>query len=201
MRRAPLLLVLLALGSDARPSDLPAALLDASGDRVAARADVPDGARRVGEVRLVTRGEAVVVQTLLATKVLPRVLREIREKEAANWPADVPGHDDMERYVAALERAGERLRTERDAEDGGERRLRLLIELVATPEAAGLVVGGFEVARTDGPLEPTARRAFETTTLGRTYVVRNMRLILADAFGVSEDDVERLGPLGPIARP
>ena len=201
MRRASLLLVLFALGSGARASELPPALLDASADRVVARTDVPDAVRKQGEVRLVERGRVVVVQTLLSTKALVRVTAEIRKKEAANWPADTPGREDMERYVAAIERAAYRLRTERDEAGGGDRRLRLLIELVATPDVAGLVVGGFEVATDDDPLAPTERRVFETMTLGKTYVFRNMRLILADSFDMPERDVDRLGPLGPIARP
>jgi hypothetical protein len=42
---------------------------------------------------------------------------------------------------------------------------------------------------------------FETIPLGERYVFRNMRLILADAFDVDEGEVDRLGPLGPVARP
>ena len=41
----------------------------------------------------------------------------------------------------------------------------------------------------------------ETVALGRPYVVRNMRLILSDAFHVPEADVDQLAPLGPIATP
>jgi len=202
MCRASLLVLLIGL-VDARASDrppgLPDALLDAGADQVAAQTAVPDAVRKVGEVRLVRRGEATVVQTLLATKVLPRVVGEIRKKEAANWPPDKPGREDMERYVAALERVAAALASARDAGGDGDRRLRLMIEFVATADVAGLVLGSFDGEEVDGKLQPTARRPLETMVLKKTYGFRNMRLILADAFHVPEGEVGRLGPLGPIA--
>ena len=166
-----------------------------------ARTDVPDAMRKVGEVRLVRRGVAVVVQTLLATKVLPRVVAEIGKKEAGNWPPGAAGREDMERYVAAIERAAGALRAARDERQDGDRRVRMVIELVATPEVAGLMVGTFGGTEVDGTLQPTERRPLETMALRKTYVFRNMRLILADAFHVPEGEVDRLGPLGPIAGP
>jgi hypothetical protein len=192
-------LVLVAIG--ARAADLPRAMLDAGADAVAGRVVVPGEGRKVGEVRLVTRGPATVVQTLLATKVLRRVVDEIRKKEEANWPRGTPGREDMERYLAALDRIVYALFQRRDAAEDGDRRLRLLIEFIATSDASALVVGEFTGDEVDGRLTPTERRVTETLTLGRAYALRNMRLILADAFHVPERDVERLGPLGPIADP
>ena len=62
------------------------------------RAFVPDPAQRVGEVRILRRGDATVVETLLYTKVLSRVVGEIRKKELANWP----GSADVAAYLEAL---------------------------------------------------------------------------------------------------
>ena len=191
------LFVSLAVAAVAGAATLPS---DVVGDRVVKRTDVPDATRKVGEVRLVQRGDAIVVQTLLATKVMSRVLSEIRKKETTNWPAGQPVHEDMERYLAAIERNAEALRAERDAQ-AGDRRMRLAIELVATKDAEGLVLATFGGGETGGYLAPTERRVLETVTLGRPYVVRNMRLILADSFHVSEADVDQLAPLGPIATP
>ena len=184
-------------GAAAPPPTVPT---DAAVDRVVKRTDVPDATRKVGEVRLVQRGDAIVVQTLLATKVMSRVLAEIRKKETGNWPADRPGHDDMERYLTAIDKNAETLRGARDAADG-DRRVRLAIELVATKDAEGLVLATFAGDETGGFLAPTDRRVLETVALGRPYVVRNMRLILSDAFHVPEADVDQLAPLGPIATP
>jgi hypothetical protein len=194
-----LVLSLLSAPVAAAPVDLPATLLSADGDRVIATTVVPDDVRKVGEVRLVARGEATVVQTLLATKVLNRVVGEIRTKEEGNWPPGSAGRESMERYLSALFRTADALVARRESGDAGERRLRLLIEFVASPEAAGVLVGEFTGDEVDGHITPTARRPMETIALPRAYVLRNMRLILADAFHVPEAEIGKLGPLGVIA--
>lgn len=181
------------------PAGLPPQLLDSGADRVVARTDVPSTTRKVGEVRLVTRGGATVVQTLLATRLLGRVVAEIRKKEEAGWTANQPGYVDMLRYLNALEGAEKTLRAKREAAPGGDRRMRLAIELVASDDAAGVVFAEFDGDEADGQLRPTARRPLTVLPLERVYVLRNMRLILADAFHVPEADVGRLGPLGPAA--
>jgi len=183
-------------GGAGSPAPLPAAVLDPAGDLVLERTVVPDPVRRVGEVRLVERGDAAVVQTLLSTKVLPRVVGEIRQKEAANWPEGTAGHDDMRRYVEAVERARDDVRARREAAGGDDRRERLLIEFVATAGAAGVHLAEFHGDEEDGEIRPTARRPIETLALGRHYVLANMRLILADAFDLSGADLRRL-PLPP----
>jgi hypothetical protein len=200
MRLLPALLASLLVVAVAGAAPAPAVPTDAAADRVVKRTDVPDATRKVGEVRLVQRGDAIVVQTLLATKVMSRVLAEIRKKETGNWPADRPGHEDMARYLAAIDEKAEALRSARDAGDG-DRRVRLAIELVATKDAEGLVLATFAGDESGGFLAPTDRRVLETVALGRPYVVRNMRLILSDAFHVPEADVDQLAPLGPIATP
>jgi hypothetical protein len=205
MRRAPTLAVLVALLTPALVgaglASLPASLLDSSSDRIVARTVVPDKAPRVGEVRLVTRGEATVVQTLLATKVLARVVAEIRKKEERNWPRDAEGYADMRRYLDALEAAATDVRRRRDAATDGDRRLRLLIEFVASEAASAVLFAEFAATEIDGAIQPTSRRPIATLALGRAYVFPNMRLILADAFQVPAADVGRLGPLGPLAGP
>jgi hypothetical protein len=106
----------------------------------------------------------------------------------------------MDRYMSAVERNADALRDERDAQDG-DRRVRLAIELVATKDGEGLVLATFGAGEAGGYLAPTERRVLETVALGRPYVVRNMRLILADSFHVPEAEVDHLAPLGPIAKP
>jgi len=191
--------IFLSLLVAARAAATPAALpvFDAATDRVVVRRVVPDEIRRQGEVRLVTRGEATVVQTLLATKVLRRVVAEIRKKEERNWPAGRTGHDDMVRYVEALAATASELEA---AEGDEDHRYRLLIELVAGADRGGIVIGEFQGDEVDGALRPTSARIITTVPADRHYLLRNMRLILADAFHLDEAEVDRLGPLGPAGR-
>jgi hypothetical protein len=181
---------------------LPAALVDVTSDVVHARTVVPDDVRAVGEVRLVQRGGATVVQTVLATKLLRRVVAEIAHKERGNWAPDQPGVDGMQRYVDAVEAAARELEAARDAAGGGgDRRLRLIIEFVATPDAAGVALATFDASGQEGTFETPGRQGMSAFPLPRPYVLRNMRRILSDAFHRPEGDVGALGPLGPAARP
>ncbi len=177
--------------------DAIAPLLAAADDRVVNRTVVPSPEQRVGEVRLIQRGRANVVQTLLYTPVLKRVVGEIRSKEERNWPVGVAGHDDAMRYLEALVRAQERIWDEfpkfnRQA----DRRQKLLIEFVLTDTVSLVAVGTYELQEADGTVQATARRWFSLLDLSRNYVQRNMRLIVADSFRVPEAEIARL--LGPL---
>ena len=178
----------------AQAAPIPA--FDAATDRVVRRKIVPNDARHQGEVRLVARGDAVVVQTLLATRVLKRVVAEIRKKEERNWPVGAAGHDDMVRYVDAVQAVAEQLAAARPEDE----RQRLLIELVATADGGGIVVGEFEGEEAGGVIHPTSARTIATPAVDRSYLLRNMRLILADAFELDESEVDELGSLGPAGR-
>ncbi len=180
-------------------------LNDASSDKVEASTIVPDAVRRVGEVRLLSRGDAVVVQTLLSTKVLPRVLAEIAKKEEHNWPtaqklADsaAPASGTTE-YLAALDAARQRLEAGAQDSDTTERRRRVLIEFAASAMDQAVFVGTFQAAGDVGHLDLKSREIFSTLALPRSYILREIRLILADSFDVAEDQVDRVGPLGPAA--
>ncbi|HXC49561.1 MAG TPA: hypothetical protein VN634_01635 [Candidatus Limnocylindrales bacterium] len=182
-------------------------LNDASSDKIEASTIVPDPVRRVGEVRLLARGDAVVVQTLLSTKVLSRVLAEIAKKEEHNWPtaqklADsdaAPVASGTTEYLAALDAARQRLEASASDSDSPERRRRVLIEFAASANDQAVFVGTFQAAGDVGHLDLKSREIFSTLALPRAYILREIRLILADSFDVAEDQVDRLGPLGPAA--
>jgi predicted RND superfamily exporter protein len=176
------------------PPDLAPALRDA-GEKRWARTYVPDEARKVGEVRLVTRGDADVVETLLYTTLLKRAVREIRAKEMRNWPEGRPGRDDALRYVAALE-AAERTLAERAASrSSDDRRRRLLIEFVLTPERSAIVLSRFETeteTETADDVRVVVREPLAVLLPSRDYVHRNMRLIAADSFEVEGAQLDHL---------
>jgi hypothetical protein len=167
-----------------------------------ARVVVPSVARPVGEVRVLRRDGADVVQTLLYSRLLKRVVAEIRAREAQGWPEGAHGHDDSLAYVAALERVQERLWQSRPPRDRSEDpRQAMLIEFVLDLQGARVVVGDFTLS---GPVSAGAvlpvgeLRAMETLALSRAYVARNMRRIVADSFGDDAGELDRFGRLLPV---
>jgi len=180
--------------------------LDGAADEVVARSSVPSPEQRVGEVRLIRRGDANVVQTLLVTKLLSRVVAEIRRKELRNWP-EGPGHEDALRYVDALAAVQQQLWGRlRAAEPVRDRRQKLWIEFVLAPRASLVAIGAFEMEEPGGELRVLRREPLVVLEPSRDYVLRNMRLIAADSFHVEGDALgSLLEPLellhGPGAAP
>jgi hypothetical protein len=173
--------------------------LDTGADRVVARAFVPSEAQRVGEVRLVRRGDADVVETLLYTKVLSRVVGEIRKKELANWPADRPGHADALRYIDALEDARRAIwNAMPQPTPGSDRRQKMWIDFVLAGDAAGVALGRCGLDESGPMVRSTNRQTLAVLLLDREYVQRNMRLIAADSFSVEGPALDAL--LAPLPR-
>ena len=173
------LLAAVAADAESIPPGL-APLFDTAADAVVSSTPVPSPDRRVGDVRLLRRGDAAVVQTVLDTALLPRVVAEIRKKEEANWPAGKPGHDDAERYVATLEQVADQLRAQQPKDPHRtHRRLHLLIEFALDAKQAAVAISGWNPG--DGG---AVRRAEPVVVLqpSRDYVRANMRLIAADSF-------------------
>ena len=201
MRTGHLLLLVfvmfLAWPSAARAQEVvPARLapwLDATTERVVERAYVPSAESKVGEVRILRRSQATVVETLLYTKVLSRVVGEICKKELANWP----GNSDAARYIEMLERVQKqiwsRLPTNQRVSD---RRQKLWIDFVVAPGVAFIGVGAFEMEEPHGEVRVKRRELLALLEPSPEYVRRNLRLITADAFHIEDAAV---GPLlGPL---
>jgi hypothetical protein len=183
-RALRLALVLLVCAAAARAEvSVPARFapwLDASRDQLVRRAFVPSPERRVGEMRILRRGDAAVVQTLLYSKVLSQVVAEIRKKELANWP----GNADAAAYVAALTRVQEAIWSRLPAnERAADRRQKLWIEFVLAPGAAFIAIGAFELDESGGEVRVVSRELLELLEPAREYVARNQRLIAEDNFG------------------
>jgi hypothetical protein len=175
----------------AGPTAAQAALLDIARDVVVESTFVPSAQRPQGEVRIVRRGGRAVVQTILYTRVLKRVIGAISDKERRNWPAGAAGHADMERYVAALEEF-RRAAAARPDQAGAEvdRRVQALIEFIDAPGDPLVAIGGVTLAATAGQegtagaVRIGARATPALLSLSADYVRRNMALIVADAFSV-----------------
>ncbi len=159
--------------------------LDAANERVLDRAYVPSPESKVGEVRILKRGDATVVETLLYTKILSRVVGEIAKKELANWP----GNPDAARYVAALEQAQKKILARIPTNQRlADRRQKLWIDFVDAHGEAFVAIGAFEMNEAHGQVVVTSREPLALLDLSPDYVRRNLRLIAADAFHL--DDAE-----------
>ena len=152
---------------------------------IRARALVPTAGRPHGEIRLAVSDRGVVVQTVLHSRVLRRVVGRIADKERSGWPPDSAGREDAERYVAALADAVDRLRAA--GPPAADRYRSLCIEFFPPQDAGRVVISGARVEAS-----PDGLRLIEKTEpeialdVSAEYSGRNRRLIVADAFGLDE---------------
>ena len=171
-----------AWADDVVPSRL-APWLDASQDQLVRRTYVPSPERRVGEVRILRRGEATVVQTLLYSKLLSRVVGEIRKKEHANWP----GSPDAAAYLEALAKVQQTIWSRLPSNQRvADRRQKLWIDFVLAPGVALIGIGAFEMEEKDGEVRVVSLEPLVVLEPSRAYVERNQRLIAADSFQVED---------------
>jgi hypothetical protein len=169
----------------------------AAADQIVRRVPVPSPARPQGEVRLLRRDGEAVVQVVLWSRLLRRVGAEIRAKEERNWPdATSPAGAAARRYVAALEGAIEKTIAEAAPRAGRAaakppRKLGLVIELAGRAEASRAVFLAAEIASDEVGLVIRRTRERRRLSLPASYLERNLRLVVADAFGISEDEADR----------
>jgi hypothetical protein len=161
-------------------------------ESVVARAFVPSPARRVGEVRLLRRGTEQVVQTLLYTTLLQRVVLEIAAKEEANWPPESAGRPDAVSYLETLRAAEQAIPRPRAGAPGADRTRRLLIEFRSGADGGTVLFATFEAEGPRSDLRVRAGERLGQIDVSRHYAERNMGLIAADAFGVPLSEVDRL---------
>jgi hypothetical protein len=180
-RLAPLLLTLLAASPPVVPPRL-APWLDAGQDHVVQRTFVPDPSQRVGEVRILRRGDATVVETLIYSKVGSRVVGEIRKKELANWP----GSPDVAAYLDALSQVQQTVERRLPTDRAADRRQKIWIDFVVAPAAAFIAIGAFESTLEGGEVKVVSREPLALVQPSREYVERNQRLIAADSFKVAD---------------
>lgn len=157
------------------------------------RVPVPSAQQPQGEVRIIQRGKTTVVQTLLYSKILKRVVGTICKKEETTWPQQRPGYDDAKRYVTALRQAREELDGRSTAGGaGGERLQKLLIEFVLGEQKA--LIGLFETTCSGegGQLVVHDRRPIAVWQASRSYVAEDMLAIVKDSFLLDEAEAAAL---------
>ncbi len=177
-----------------------ARLLDGSRDEIVRSEFVPSEEQPVGEVRLVRRGPAVVMQTVLSTSLLKRVVAAIRKKDVANWPVSRPGHDDAVKYVEAIQSAQAEIRERfRRREHRGDRRQKMLIEFILSRDASIVAIAEPTLAQADGHMRVASRRQIAVLPLSRVYVRGNIYEIAWDALKLDRKESRSL--LEPMLPP
>jgi hypothetical protein len=203
MRVAALFLALLygpawAVGEEVTTAYAP--LLDDKRDEIVRSEFVPTEEQPVGEVRLIRRGQAVVMQTVLHTALLKRVVAEIRKKELASWPPDRKGHDDAQEYIDAITTAQQRIQERHRRREGrGDRRQKMLIEFILSGRASIVAISEPELGEKSGHMRVTSRRTIATLELSRTYVRGNIYEIAWDALRLDRKESRKL--LEPMLPP
>jgi hypothetical protein len=196
-----LLFCLITPGSGDIPFDAQyARLLDGRKDVVIRRAFVPSRIFRQGEVRLLRRDGAAVMQTILYTRYLRRVIGRIREKELRNWPSSREGHEDRAAYVRALEESGEEVRRRFEArENPSDRHKKMLIEFILSKKDSVIAFALPELEEENNEVRITKRTELRILPASRTYVRGNIYEIAKDAFSLSDAEARKL--LEPVLPP
>ncbi len=192
-----------AVAAEGTPKADYARLLDGSRDEIVRSEFVPSEEQPVGEVRLVRRGPAVVMQTVLYTKFLKRVVAEIRKKDAGDWPASRRGHDDAMKYVAAIRSAQAGIQERfRRRERRNDRRQRMLIEFILSRSASIVAIAEPSLAEAGGHARVVSRREIAMLPLSRVYVRGNIYEIAWDALKLGrKESRDLLEPMLPPESP
>lgn len=186
------LLVAQTVGAQGDGSTRNAPFLNGKNDQIVRSAFVPSRWLPQGEVLLLRRGDAVVMQTVLFSSYLDRVVAEIRRKEQALWPPGRQGHADSERYLDALAAAREGIRRDAGQDRPGRQRQKLLIEFILSGRAALLALFEPDIEEKDGHYRVTAKRPISVLDLSPVYVRGNIYEIAWDALRMSREESEAL---------
>jgi hypothetical protein len=186
---------LLAVSAPAEQASLArryAALLDPAADRIVQRAWVPSAEQPQGEVRLIARGGALVMQTALSSKVLQHVAAAISEKEERAWPEERDGFVDSRRYRETLSKAVEAVQRASRAHPRPDRREQLVIEFVAAGRSALYAIYLPELNEgAEGP-EIAGRRLLFIEAASPLYVRGNLLEIAMDSFHLERAEAEQM---------
>jgi hypothetical protein len=187
--------LLLAVSAPAEQASLAsrfAALLDPAADRIVRRAWVPNAEQPQGEVRLIARGGALVMQTAISSKLLRHVAAEIIGREERSWPEERDGFADSLRYRETLSKAVEAVQQDSRAHPRPDRRQQLLIEFVAAGRSALYAIYLPELTEGAEGLEIAGRRLLFVEAASPAYVRGNLVEIAMDSFHLERAEAEAL---------
>lgn len=174
-------------------------LLDWTGDHILNRVVVPSNERPQGEVQLIQRRDLLVVQTLLSSRILKRVVATIDIKENQSWPAQREGHADSLRYRDELYRAAEKSwEAFRQRGDPSQEHQALAIEFIAGPEQSFIALSLPQLSKDGANLKLIGKQTLKLWQTNGSYVRENIVEIVMDSFHLGGADArELLKPLWP----
>ncbi|PLY00897.1 MAG: hypothetical protein C0624_11210 [Desulfuromonas sp.] len=187
MRSVALLLLALLLASPAWGEPRFAAQLDPQQDLVVRRTIVPSPAQPHGEVQVVRRGELVVIQILLTSRVLKRVVAAIHTKEEKRWPQGSDGHAGSLRYRDELYKAVEHSwQAFRQRDDTTDKSQLLAIEFIVGERLNLIALSLPQLDGGLGRLRVRGKQVLAVWSAPRSYVQANSAAIAADNFSLDE---------------
>ena len=150
------------------------------------RAWIPSAERPQGEIRLVERSGVPVVEVLLHTRVLKRVVAGIRDKEKAAWPNGGEGAEASRLYLEALEASAADVRRAHAPTEKGQPppspKLGLLIEIGAAGDKGFAAFSDVDVVEAKDGLEVRRVRPLRRLDQPVAWAKRTVELIRAEHF-------------------
>lgn len=166
---------------------------DPGDDRVVTRIVVPSPEKPHGEVQVIRRGDLLVVQTLLASRILKKVVAVIDQKEQRRWPESRQGHLDSRRYREELFRATTEIwHRFRQRSDQNEKRQYLVIEFILGPKQSMIALSLPQVVGEYGQLQLIDKSELAVWRSSEQYVANNIREIIQDSFDLDAAATEKL---------
>ncbi|MGK2904742.1 MAG: hypothetical protein ACSLFH_00115 [Desulfuromonadales bacterium] len=167
--------------------------LDWTQDLILQRVVVPSTEQPQGEVQLIQRGDLLVVQTLLSSRVLKRVAAAIDAKESRNWPEARAGHIDSLRYREELFRATEKAwEAFRQRSDHEQDRQTLAIEFIIGPKQSLIALSLPQLAEDGIYLRLVDKQPLKVWRGSEVYVQANIVEIVKDSFHLDDTATEKL---------
>lgn len=173
--------------------------LDWTRDVIVKRVVVPSAEQPEGEVQLIRRGDLLVVQTLLSSRILKRVVAAIDTKENRSWPEARAGYIDSLRYREELFRATEKSwEAFRKRSDRKQDRQTLAIEFILGPNQSLIALSLPQLTEQDGNLRLIDKLQLKAWRGSQDYVQANIVEIIKDSFHLDDAAIaELLKPLWP----
>ncbi len=167
--------------------------LDWTQDQIVKRVVVPSVEQPQGEVQLIRRHDLLVVQILLSSRILKRVVAVIDAKEKRRWPETHDGYAASNRYREELFRATEKAwEAFRQRSDRNETHQTMAIEFILGHEKSWIALSLPQTEGEYGSLSLIDKQPVKAWRVFGDYVRKNVLEIIKDSFQLDEDAAREL---------